>query len=78
MVENVSVTLSLPKPLVRELRTVAASQDRSLGSLVAEAVLKDKSQIEAARLRFFDRIEQLPDLGTNGEISWTRDELHER
>ena len=35
-------------------------------------------QYERAKQRLLARLENPPDLGTNGKITWTRDEIHER
>ena len=76
-----NVTLSLPEALLRRFRIYAASRNRSMTSLMAEAIReimdRDADSVKAKR-RFLDRIERAPDRGTNGVIRWTRGELHER
>jgi len=76
-----NVTLSLPQSLLRKLRVYAASRNQSMTSLMAEAIrtLVDRDQETArANRRFLARIQDAPDLGTQGKITWTRDEMHER
>ena len=50
-------------------------------SLMTEAIqnLIERDQQNAqAKRRFLERIRNAPDRGTQGKISWTREELHER
>jgi plasmid stability protein len=78
-----NVTLSLPEPLLRKFRIYAATHDKSMTSLMTEAIRKmvepahDKAY-EEAKQRLLARLENPPDLGTHGKITWTRDEIHER
>ena len=79
--EHKNVTLSLPEPLLRRFRVYAASQNRSMTSLMADAIqrmLNTGSQESRAGRHFLDRIRNAPDRGTGGKILWTREELHER
>lgn len=76
-----NVTLSLPEPLLRRLRVYAASRNESMTSIMAEAVreLMERDERAAkAKRRFLERIENAPDRGTRGVITWTREELHQR
>ena len=43
-----------------------------------EAMMDRDKRAARAKKRFFARIENASDLGTKGEISWSREELHER
>ena len=50
-------------------------------SLMTEAIrtlIEQDEQSAKAKRRFLDRIQNAPDRGTGGKISWTREELHER
>ncbi|SPE30733.1 hypothetical protein SBA6_1300009 [Candidatus Sulfopaludibacter sp. SbA6] len=50
-------------------------------SVMAEAIRKLMEQDQettAAKRRFLARIRSAPDRGTAGNVTWTRDELHER
>jgi hypothetical protein len=50
-------------------------------SLVAEAVQKmvdEDREYESARERFMNGIRNATDIGLDGKIPWTRDQLHER
>ena len=81
MKEQQNVTLSLSAPLLRKFRVYAAERNQSMTSLMEEAILNlmdRETSREAARRRFFERMENAPNRGTGGKISWTRDEIHER
>jgi hypothetical protein len=76
-----NVTLSLPEPLLRRFRVYAATRNQSMTSLMAESIRRMIDQdfdADRATRRFMARIENAPDRGTGGVITWTRDELHER
>jgi len=76
-----NVTLSLPEPLLRRFRVYAATRNRSMTSLMAEAIggmMSQDDEAEKAKRRFLDRIRNAPDRGTRGAIRWTREELYER
>ncbi len=75
-----NITLSLPDDLVRRAKVLAAQRDTSVSALVAELL----QQVAGSDLDYADawaREELLMAEGIGlrvGEISWTRDELHQR
>lgn len=76
-----NVTLSLPEPLLKQFRVYAAQQDRSMTSLMAEAIEEKMStgpDRDAIRQSFVKRMRNSPNRGTKGVITWTREEIHER
>jgi len=79
--EKQNVTLSLPKDILRNAKAVAAINDKSLSAFLVEA-LKDKLEenrdYDAAMRRQMKGLKQGLPLGTGGQITWTREELHER
>lgn len=80
-VEHKNVTLSLPEPLLRRFRVYAASRNQSMSQLMAIAINKmisEEGERQAAIRRSLESMRNAPDLGTGGEITWTRDELYER
>ncbi len=80
-VKHKNVTLSLPEPLMRRFKVFAAGKEKSMTALMAELIeqaIGEESAHEKARRRFLRRIQNAPALGTQGRITWTRDELHER
>jgi predicted transcriptional regulator len=79
--ETQNITLSLPRRLLKRVKRLAADRDRSVSSLMTEALtrLADEDQrFSAARKRSLAAMNGACSLGTNGRAKWTRDELHER
>lgn len=79
--ERQNITLSLPKSLLKMARVVAVSEDRSLSDLLRETLemrVKDSTAYNQARDRQKALMKNGIDLGTNGLIAASRDELHER
>ena len=76
-----NITLSLPKDLLISARHLAIERETSLSGLLAgfirQMVDQDSARRHAQR-RIEARLKEGFDLGTDGQISWTRDELHER
>jgi hypothetical protein len=76
-----NITIGVPEGLLNEFRVYAASQGISMNQLLETAMRKMMAQApddEARRRRILARLENPPNLGTNGKITWTRDEIHER
>jgi hypothetical protein len=79
--ETRNITLSLPEEVLREAKVVAARRGTSVSALLAGAlheVVERESGYAAAKERSLATLGAERDLGTGGEISWGRDELHER
>jgi len=73
--------LSLPKPLLKKAKVLAAQEDRSLSDLMREALERRISQgaeYENARRRHIKLLERGLDLGSKGELAFSREELHVR
>jgi hypothetical protein len=80
-VEHQNVTLSLPADVVREARHLAVDRGLSLSRFLASILEEQTARARAYRRaqdRALRRMRDGVDLGTNGTITWTRDELHER
>ncbi|HQE93647.1 MAG TPA: CopG family transcriptional regulator [Anaerolineae bacterium] len=79
--ETQNVTLAIPKEVLREVKVIAAQRGISISSLLVQT-LKDlvhqQDAYEAAMHRHLAILEQGFDLGTGGNITWSREELHER
>lgn len=76
-----NVTISLPEDLVREARHLAVDQGISLSKFVANLVaerVRSRQEYEEARERHLSILKEGLDLGTHGQVPWTRDELYER
>jgi Arc/MetJ-type ribon-helix-helix transcriptional regulator len=79
--EKQNITLSLPKPLLRKAKILAAGEDKSVSELMREALekrLRESSGYAAARNRQIKLLEKGFDLGTGGDPGATREELHAR
>lgn len=79
--ETRNVTLSLPEEVLREAKVLAARRGTSVSALLAGALselVERESGYASARERSLAAMEEGSSLGTGGEISWGRDELHER
>jgi hypothetical protein len=79
--ETRNVTLALPVTLLRKVKKLAVDSDSSVSGLLTSAlerIVDEKDEYGRARRRFLARMRKGYDLGTNGRIAWTRDELHER
>jgi hypothetical protein len=82
-----NVTLSLPEHVLRRFKVYAAARNRSMTSLMTDAILdlikrddeglKEDERRKRAR-RFLDRIKNAPGRGTGDKITWNRDELYDR
>ena len=81
MSEKQNVTLSLPKNLVRKAKIVAIDHNTSLSRLMAELLtdlVDQEEQYAIARQKHLAILEKGFDLGSNGNIMWTRESLHDR
>jgi Arc/MetJ-type ribon-helix-helix transcriptional regulator len=80
-VEKQNITLSLPKPLLKKAKILAAGEDKSVSELIREALekrLRESSGYAAARNRQLKILEKGYDLGAGGVLDTTREELHAR
>ncbi len=76
-----NVTLSLPKPLLKKAKVLAASREKSLSELIKESlenVIFEASGYKNARERQLTLLKKGYDLGTEGRVIYSREELHER
>lgn len=76
-----NITLSLPEDTLREVKVLAARRGTSVSALLSETLtdlLARESGYAVARERNLAALGRGCDLGTEGEIGWERDELHER
>jgi predicted transcriptional regulator len=76
-----NVTLALPRALLRKVKVVAATRDTSISALLTSAledvVREDDVQRRAMR-RALARVREGYDLGTGGQLTIRRDDLHAR
>jgi len=76
-----NITLRLPTDLLKRVKRLAAERETSISALLVEALADTDARrraYEAARHRALIALRHPRDLGTQGKITWTRDELHER
>jgi hypothetical protein len=76
-----NITLSLPEDVLREAKVVAARRGTSVSALLAGAlneIVEREGGYAVAKERSLAALGAGRDLGTGGEIRWSRDELHER
>ncbi len=79
--ERQNVTLSLPKPLLRKAKAVATKAEKSLSELLREALeekVNEESGYKKAKRRQLNLLKAGLDLGTEGYIKISREELHAR
>ena len=78
---NQNITLSLPEEDIREARILAASRSTSVSQLLARMLrelVEKETGYARARERSLARLREGMDLGTGGQIGWSRDSVHER
>lgn len=76
-----NLTLRLDADLYKEVKVIAAQRDTSISALVSDKLtelVEEESGYAKARARALALLEQGFALGTKGEVTWSRDELHER
>ena len=79
--DRLNVTVSLPADLVKEARHLAVDKGLSLSAYLADLLeeqVRAGQEYRAAREAGLARLRKGYPLGTNGKITRTRDELHER
>jgi hypothetical protein len=79
--EKQNITLALPKHLLQRAKLLAVQKQTSISGLLTEAleeIVDSEEGYSRARDRHLTLMAQGFDLGTEGSIDWTRDELHER
>ena len=76
-----NITLSLPEETLQEVKIIAVKRNTSvsalLGGLLEDLVARETGYRQAQQ-EFMALAEEGFDLGTGGQVSWSRDELHER
>ena len=78
---NQNITLSLPEEDLREARVLAARRGTSVSQFLARMLretVERETGYDAARNHSLATLREGMDLGTDGRMSWSRDDLHER
>lgn len=76
-----NVTLSIPKSVLLKAKRLAVERGTSLSALLSQTlqeIVDAEDEYEQARARHLAILDNPSDLGTNGKITWTRDDLHGR
>lgn len=79
--ETQNVTLAIPKDILRKAKIIAVQKNTSLSGLLTGALtdlVSHQEAYEQARQRNLEMLRHGFNLGTQGKINWTREELHER
>jgi predicted transcriptional regulator len=79
--EKQNVTLSLPKSLLKKAKVLAAKKEKSLSQILKEAIeekVMEDTGYEKARERQLRLLRAGLKLGTQGRISYSREDLHAR
>jgi hypothetical protein len=79
--ENQNVTLSIPRTLLKQAKIIAAIQDKSLSQLMRESLeekVREEADYKKAKTRQVRLLKKGLDLGTEGQVKISRDELHAR
>jgi hypothetical protein len=76
-----NITLAIPKDVLRKAKILAVQKNTSLSGLLTQTLVEMVSREEGydqARQRNLAMLKKGFDLGTQGNITWKREELHER
>lgn len=76
-----NVTLSIPKDVLQKVKIRAIEQNTSLSNFLTQALIRiveQADQYELAKKRQTAWLQQGFDMGTQGKVSWTHEELHGR
>ena len=76
-----NITLSIPKDILLKIKVIAAKREMSISGFltrILEEIVSREEGYQAAQRRHLATLEEGTHLGTNGALSWTREELHER
>jgi len=78
---NQNVTVSLPRALLKKAKLLAAAIDESLTSVIRSSLeqrVNNRGKYREARLRQIKLLRSGINLGSEGQMNISRDELHER
>ena len=75
-----NVTLSIPKDVLRKAKILAIQKNTSLSGLLTQTLAElvaHQEAYEQARQRNLSTLKSGFNLGTYGQITWKREEIHE-
>ncbi len=76
-----NITLSIDKDILQKVKILAVKQNTSVSALLThllEYIVTREEGYQTASKNHLRLLQQEFDLGTNGSIKWSRDELHAR
>lgn len=79
--ERQNITISVPKPLLKKAKILAANMDKSLSELFRETLeqrVRSAEGYNKAQNRQLKLLRNGLNLGTKGKINLKRDELYDR
>ena len=79
--EKQNITLSIRKDVLQKVKIMAVKQSTSISALLTnllEDIVAREEGYQTASQKYIRLLQQEIDLGTNGSIDWSRDELHAR
>ena len=79
--ETQNITLAVPKDVLRRIKHLAVQKDKSVSRMLTEALIElvvREDQYMQARTHHSDTLAQVRDLGTEGRVSYAREDLHDR
>lgn len=81
MRKHQNITLSLPKELIQKVKHIAVERNTSISALLTsllEELVNREESYQKVYLQHLKLLEKGFDLGTNGAITWRREDLYER
>jgi hypothetical protein len=81
IMEIQNVTLSIPKSILYKAKLLAVERQTSLSGLLVQAlieIVEHRDGYEKACQHHLAWLTSGADLGTQGNVPWTREEVHER
>jgi hypothetical protein len=79
--EKQNITLSIRKDILQKVKILAVKQRTSVSALMTnllEDIVALDEGYQTAKQKYSHLLQQDIDLGTNGLVDWSRDELHAR
>ena len=76
-----NITLSIDKDILQKVKILAVKQNTSVSALLThllEYIVAREEGYQNASQNHLRLLQQEFDLGTNGSIKWSRDEIHAR
>jgi hypothetical protein len=79
--EKQNITLSIRKDVLQKVKIIAVKRSTSVSAMMTkllEDIVALDEGYQTASQKHIRLLQQEIDLGTNGSIDWSRDELHAR